>query len=93
MLLRFKDRVVQIIMQRSLRSQAKIQGKVRTCTLSVATITRVESRYVKCALDMNQSCHLLTMAILACGAEVTQCCSHPGAGRSSIQVPHCTAYL
>jgi hypothetical protein len=28
-LLRFKDRVVQIVMQRSLRSQAKLHGKVR----------------------------------------------------------------
>jgi hypothetical protein len=28
-LLRFKDRVVQIVMQRSLRSQAKLQGKAR----------------------------------------------------------------
>lgn len=29
MLLRFKDRIVQIVMQRSLRSQAKLHGKAR----------------------------------------------------------------
>jgi hypothetical protein len=37
-LLRFKDRVVQIVMQRSLRSQAKLHGKARHLQLLPAVV-------------------------------------------------------